>query len=232
MLDGFARKVDKGRDPRQPIALDILKKVIQALCNRSYEVHLYHAAFTTAFFGFMRVVEITAEAKERVQRLVLKRSDIKFLEKAQRRALEISFRFSKKQSKWFTTGHRLAQASQRNSVCPVTATQQFCDIRSATGASLFFYFDGSPVTRSQFGATLKRVVKFAGVAGSYFRSHSFRTGAASTAAMQAYRTGKFKKWVAGARPLLKLIFDSGFRLIQLGSTAYLTVSLFLLFCFL
>ena len=29
------------------------------------------------------------------------------------------------------------------------------------------YFEGSPITRSQFGATLKRAVEFAGAAGSY-----------------------------------------------------------------
>ena len=167
--------------------------MIQALphiCNSSYEVHLYHAAFTTAFFGFMRVGEITAEAKERLQRSVLQRSDIKFLEEAQLRALEISFHFSKNNQNG--PPQVIVLPTQANGVlCPVTATQEFCDIRPATGASC--HFDGSPVTRSQFGAILKRSVEFAGVAGSYFRSHSFRIGAASTTVMQGVPDWKIQE---------------------------------------
>ena len=140
----------------------------------------------------MRLGEITAQAKGRVQRSVLKRSDIKFLEEAQRRALEISFRFSKNNQNG--PPQVIVLPTQANGIlCPVTATQQFCDIRPATGASLFCHFDGSPVTRSQFGATLKRAVEFAGVTGSYFRSHSFRIGAASTAAMQGVPDWKIQE---------------------------------------
>ena len=186
MLHGFARKVGKERDPRFPITMVVLENIIRALqkvCSNVYERKMYHAAFTIAFFGFMRVGEVTAEAKSRVQPATLKGADVIFIRVGGAECLQVSFRCSKNNQcgpPQVIVIHRQSNPA----LCPVLAMRQFLQDRPAAGKALFCHFDGMPLTRSQFSSMLERTVAFAGLARTLFRSHSFRIGAASTAAMQ------------------------------------------------
>ncbi|KAJ8322269.1 LOW QUALITY PROTEIN: hypothetical protein KUTeg_000740 [Tegillarca granosa] len=60
LLEGL-RRSGKSKDTRAPITLPILTQLPRALvciCFSSYEAKLFHAAFTLAFFGFLRVGEL------------------------------------------------------------------------------------------------------------------------------------------------------------------------------
>ena len=54
--------------------------------------------------------------------------------------------------------------------------------RPAVRGPLFVYADGSPLTRERLVAAVKRALERAGVSGAGYSGHSFRIGAATTAA--------------------------------------------------
>ena len=60
MLQGMQR-LDKKKDSRKPITIDILQKIIPILhmvCSSNYETHLLSAAFLFAFFVFLKMVKL------------------------------------------------------------------------------------------------------------------------------------------------------------------------------
>ncbi|VDI67713.1 Hypothetical predicted protein [Mytilus galloprovincialis] len=74
------QRLGKRVDSRKPITVDVLKRIILILhhvCKSNYETTLFRAAFALAFFGFMRIGEITYVNKN-ADNHVLKISDIKF----------------------------------------------------------------------------------------------------------------------------------------------------------
>lgn len=79
MLLGYRRDVGVNRDLRQPITLDILERILPALthvCHSIYEAVLFRAVFSLAFFGFMRVGEITADSRSAPRASVLHITDL------------------------------------------------------------------------------------------------------------------------------------------------------------
>ena len=184
MLDGFGRKVGRGVDVRQPITLDLLKRIVLALphiCANSFEASLFHAAFTLAFFGFMRVGEITS-ASNRDRKISLAPSDIQVRQEKGVRALRVTIRHSKNNQNGPPQVISIPSQADRT-ICPVEAMQNFAGARPNGAATLFCHFDTSPLTRAQFTGVLSKALDFVGVTGQ-FGSHSFRIGAATTAAMQ------------------------------------------------
>ena len=67
-------------------------------------------------------------------------------------------------------------------VCPVKAMQAYLAMRPKVTEQLLIHFNGKPLTRFQFQAVLKKAATFLGLDTSRFSSHSFRIGAATTAA--------------------------------------------------
>ncbi|KAJ8314930.1 hypothetical protein KUTeg_007080 [Tegillarca granosa] len=78
LLEGL-RRSGKSKDSRAPITLPILTQLPRALvciCFSSFEAKLFHAAFTLAFFGFLRVGEIALSNCKSNSSTVLSISDI------------------------------------------------------------------------------------------------------------------------------------------------------------
>ncbi|KAJ8304300.1 hypothetical protein KUTeg_017883 [Tegillarca granosa] len=93
LLEGL-RRSGKSKDTRAPITLPILIQLPRALvciCFSSYEAKLFHAAFTLAFFGFLRVGEIALSNCKSNSSTVLSISDISI----QTGILKVIIRFSK-----------------------------------------------------------------------------------------------------------------------------------------
>ncbi len=81
ILEGCRR--DNPRvDSRLPVTfLEILKQlvaVLPAICKSQYEYVLFRAAFTLAFFGFLRVGEFTCSSKKAPTERVLSINDVSF----------------------------------------------------------------------------------------------------------------------------------------------------------
>ena len=66
--------------------------------------------------------------------------------------------------------------------CPVKALRQFIQIHPRNSEVLFVHFNGAPLSRQQFQSVLKKAARVLGWSVDGFSSHSFRIGAATTAA--------------------------------------------------
>ena len=69
--------------------------------------------------------------------------------------------------------------------CPVKVVWEYWKIRKHTNmnTALFSFMDGSSITRQFFSDQLKLFLTWANLDNHKYKSHSFRIGAASTAAM-------------------------------------------------
>ena len=68
------------------------------------------------------------------------------------------------------------------SLCPVTALLNYLIIRGSTPGPLFHFHNSKPLTKSNFTAKFREYLTLAGVDCTTYSGHSFRIGAASTAA--------------------------------------------------
>ena len=66
-------------------------------------------------------------------------------------------------------------------LCPVEALLRYLHLRGSHPGPLFIFQNGIPLTRSRLNSLLTMVLKVCGVNGDY-TGHSFRIGAATTAA--------------------------------------------------
>ncbi|CAG2196532.1 unnamed protein product [Mytilus edulis] len=179
------------KDTRLPITRDILEKLLRSLaviCKNGYETKLFMASFSLAFHGFMRVGEITVDCKNK-QMHTVKFENIKLCDAR----LEVLLTSSKTDQ--FGSGTTIVISKQKNkNVCPVQIMANFIKVRPPYLGPLFCHFDGSPLTRYQFSALLKRSLSVIGIENNGFKSHSFRIGMATTCALEGHAT----VWIVGS----------------------------------
>ena len=85
-------------------------------------------------------------------------------------------------------------SSQLNKqLCPVAALAAFLPIHSQEEGLLFCHLDGSPLSKYQFSAILKRALSVLGVTHAKIPSHSFRIGMATQCAIDGYSDDHIKK---------------------------------------
>ena len=179
LLQGFARSVPQ-KDTRCPVTFLRLLQLIPVLgkiCTNTYETLLFTAAFTTAFFGFFRIGELVGQKKGSYKGLEIK--DVKVSQTNVRIHLPTSKTDQLKKGEIVT----IPRVTNNPTVCPVQSLSKFIDTRPESSSMLFVHRNGSQLTRYQFQAVLKKASKFLGWQPKKFSSHSFRIGAATTAAM-------------------------------------------------
>ena len=168
---------------REPITIPILHKLkaqLQAHRNfNRFDKCLLWAAFTLAFYGFLRGGELTTSSLHNFNPLRdLSVDDI---------VLSPDFlRFTIKQSKtdqFRQTVSRTIPATGM-STCPVWAMIQYLKLRSTHRKTnpLFIWHTGDNLTCEALSLTLKLLIAAAGMDPSHFSSRSFRIGAATTVA--------------------------------------------------
>ena len=176
MLKGMSR-LDKRHDCRKPITLDILVRLLEALntvCFSVYESKLFRAAFSIAFFAFLRVGEIAVcNANENH---VIKRSNIVFDSKSEE--LYLTIPYSKTDQLGQTTTLILEQRVH-TSVCPVKILLDYLSVRSNVEGPLFCHMNNQCLTRYQFSKMLHNTLAFIGYNPADFNTHSLRIGAAT-----------------------------------------------------
>jgi hypothetical protein len=172
-------------DNRVPISLPILQQLIDSLphiCASQFESTMFKAVFLGAFFVFLRVGEFAVVSNSRVQESVLVFGDVQFSKPGSHdQFVGLTFRQSKNNQHGFPQRIRLVTTSSK-SLCPVQGFLDFIAIRPEYPGPFFCHFDSSPLTRYQFNSVLRKAVFFAGLGGQQIRGHSFRIGAASSAA--------------------------------------------------
>lgn len=193
-------------DSRLPITPSILRRLVQALAhtNLSYfQQILLKAMYLLAFHAFLRVGEMISGngSSHALQyedlRLVSDHSSIT--------RLEITFH-SYKGNYNIRPVVISIDRKQDTSICPVLALEQYIRLRGTTPGPLFRLAPNIPISYHFFGICMKQTVIAAGLPPNSYSSHSFRIGAASSAAaagipdeeiqqMGRWRSLAFKRYI-------------------------------------
>ena len=135
------------------------------------------AAFTLAFFGFLRSAEFCSPATSRFSALhTLLRSYITIHSSH----LNVHVKVSK--ADLFHNGSNLIIRATGSSICPVRAMAKYLDTTTHNNKPLFIFCNGSYLTRSSLTSILRALLGRSSIYISIYSSHSFRIGAATTAA--------------------------------------------------
>lgn len=178
MLEGIKRS-NPGHDQRLPITPVLLKLILSKLpsvCTSVYESKMFSAAYTLAFHGFLRVGEVTA-TRYNANR-ILSVNDVEI--DLSNQTLRLHIRYSKTDQ--LGQGTTIKISSTGDAICPVKHLTEYLQCRQSSDGPLFKHFSGQALTRYQFSAVLKKALALIGIHYSRYKSHSFRIGAATSAA--------------------------------------------------
>ena len=173
------RKFQKKK--RLPITPNILLELYYHLFNSSRPYNdklMLWAAMLTAFFGFLRISEYTAtRAKSFEEDITLCVSDVFFNATD---GCDLQLKGSKTDP--FRVGVRIKLSANQSVLCPVQSLKTYLLSHPTGYGPLFVFENGSYLTRQSFSATLKSLLNNrVGIS-----THSFRIGAATTAAARGF----------------------------------------------
>ena len=162
-----------------PVTPQLLLKIKHCLFSTTFSTLqwplMLWAAITCAFFCFLRSSEFVAPYIRRYkQSTTLLYSDVSLVNNL----FHINIKASKTDPFW--QGGIIWLAPTNNVICPFTAMTQFLPHHPLKSGPLFSYNDGSFLTRRWLSTLLKQVIPSQDQ--SQISTHSFRIGAATTAA--------------------------------------------------
>ena len=170
------------KPPRIPITPPLLLTLGQNLWNSSYhhrDKAMVWAAMTTAFYGFLRVSEYTTPLiRYYDQATTLCFDDVQFVSPS-----HVTIHIKASKTDPFRAGVSISLHANNTALCPVHALEKFMGQHHSRSGPLFVWNDGRFLTRSGMAAALNRM-KPAYITN--MSTHSFRIGAASTAAAAGY----------------------------------------------
>ena len=182
-LKGLRRRKPRARDARLPITplvLSILEST-RAKNPDTYEQLLIWAACCLGFFAFMWSGELTIPAGTAFNPTRhLTPRDIAIDNWQQPSALQVHLKASKTDPTRQGVDPFIGRTY--NALCPVVAMLKYLAIRGCSEGPLFRLQDGSPLTRPHLVDKVKATLRKAGVDPTHYSGHSFRIGAATTAA--------------------------------------------------
>ncbi|XP_056103256.1 uncharacterized protein LOC130082429 [Rhinichthys klamathensis goyatoka] len=186
LIKGIQKTQPTRPDARQPITLDILTKCISTL-RRGYHstntARTLDAMFILAFFGFLRCSEltITSNFNPKVHPTI---SDLSVLDNK-----TISYFIKQSKTDQMKKGHFIYIFNLQSPIQPYQTLFAYSQFRNSQTKSpsdpLFTDEFNRPVTRFWFQKHLKSILLQANIPANNFSSHSFRIGAATTAAQKA-----------------------------------------------
>ena len=183
LLKGIHRSIPSSpRAKRLPITPAILKTMhtVWSQYPVTFNKVMLWAACCMGFFGFMRAGEFTCRSPNTPPDDTLSVSDISIDSRVNPQVLIVRLRHSKTDP--FGAGVNLYLGRTGNTLCPVAAVLGYLAICPSTPGPLFHLQDGTPLSRTHLVTHIRDALSCAGIDASQFSGHSFRIGAASTAA--------------------------------------------------
>ena len=196
-----AAKVHVPKPPRLPITIMILHRLlvdIDSVVHVSYHRILLKAMFTVAFFGLMRIGEVTMTANKQVPLML---SQVAISPK------QVTISISNfKHNKSNKSVEVILERQGDHVVCPVYNLANYLLARGYGSGPLFAFPDLAPVPRLFFAKHLRLLITFAGLDSSRYLGHSFRIGGASYYAELGYSDAQLRlmgRW--GSNAFIKYI---------------------------
>lgn len=209
LLHGAA-KLRPSNDQRAPVTKSILHQLVLSSPHVSicyYNNVLTAAMYLLAFHAFLRIGEI-AVTKASQSNSVLQLNQLSV------NTEECTVVFHSYKHYQGPPVSLVISAHAGSPFCPVQAIKSYLAVRRNSPGPLFIFPGGTPVSKSFFGDQLKKSLAWAGLSNSSYKGHSFRIGAATTAAMQGvadeeiqrmgrWKSQAFKKYIR--IPMLQLL---------------------------
>ncbi|XP_048239850.1 uncharacterized protein LOC124136472 [Haliotis rufescens] len=185
IVQGVKRHQGLSTSPRLPITTPILAKIVMALNHGVFDPYtcgLLKAVCCLAFFGFLRCGEFACDTDNfnPVYNLTLRA--------VQFSKISASFTLLLAASKTdpFRKGVTITYTATGNCVCPVASMQAYLVQRHRyavhSADPLFVTVDGKVLCRTYFIVQLKKLLRLCGYNDNAYNGHSFRIGAATSAA--------------------------------------------------
>ena len=169
--------------PRLPITPDILRRLKQLWDPKAsnQDVAMLWAACTLGFFGFLRCGEFTCLSGQAYdQSCHLSLEDVAIDSPSNPSVMRVRLKQSKTDP--FRQGVDIFLGTTKTSLCPVMAMLAYLALRGRSAGPLFIRSNGSPLTRSHLVDSVKSALRQCGIDPAKYNGHSFRIGAATTAA--------------------------------------------------
>ena len=186
VLDGIRRtRVAQGRSTpriRLPITIAVLRQ-IRGVIDRAPDPdsHVFWAVATVAFFGFFRLGELlVGNEAEYTTTTHLSWGDVAVNSNSMASMVKIHLKRSKCDQ--FGAGADVLLGRTGCDVCPVEAIIAYVNQRGKSPGYFFIDSGGNVITKPRFITKLRDYLKAIGLPSDQFAGHSFRIGAATTAA--------------------------------------------------
>ena len=180
LLKGIKRVQGPVTPRRLPITIDHLRAIQRSLDLSTRDHVMLWAACCIGFFGFLRAGEFTVNAPFQSS-LHMTVSDLQADSLVNPTCFKVRIKCSKTDP--FRLGCDIYLGRTEGAVCPIRALGHYLTVRGSAEGPLFTFGDGRPLSRQQLSSTVQSILSAAGYSGVY-SGHSFRIGAATTAAAQ------------------------------------------------
>ena len=182
---GYRRKsANGGGRPRLPITPAILQalKAVWVLEDDAFNASMLWAASCLCFFGFLRSGEVVVPSDTSFDSAVhLCFGDVSVDSHAAPTVLTVCLKASKTDP--FRKGVSIVIGRGKGGICPVAAVLSYMVLRGSGPGPLFLFRDGAFLTRPRFVAAIRLLcLKQGSTPCRPYSGHSFRIGAATTAA--------------------------------------------------
>lgn len=168
---------------RLPITAAVLERIrVQLVASSHPHRELLWAISCTAFFGFFRLGELLpASTKDMLDVAVVRWGDVAVDKRDNPSMVRIHLHRSKCDQ--FGVGADIVLGRTGRPLCPVTAVLQYLAVRGSGPGVFFRRPDARVATKAWFTEQLREVLAALGLPQHLYAGHSFRIGAATTAAM-------------------------------------------------
>ena len=193
LVKGFKRKTPNSTRCRLPITPEILKKLRQVWDQspQKRDAQMMWAASCLCFFGFLRSGETgTPTCKDYDQAYHLCVDDVRVNSRSSPTFIQVRIKASKTDA--YRQGVMIYVGRTANNLCPVAAVLTYMVARGQDSGPLFKWENGRFLTREAFVAAVRKALAEAGIAPKDYLGHSFRIGAATTAAQQGLQDSLIK----------------------------------------
>ena len=167
------------------------------ICGSDYRRYLFTAMCTTAFFGFLRIGEITYCPRSSAM-LQLDQVGQPLDNSCNIVGFKLTFKNFKHSYNQRAVSITL---NQRSDVCPVQSLLAYLSRRGFSNGPLFCTEDGRAVLRKIFTDHLALIFRTCGLDPAKYKGHSFRIGAATLAAENGFSDAQIRllgRWKSNA----------------------------------
>jgi len=184
ILRGIKAERGKQGNPscsRLPITPGILRKLkrVWVGSDTSFRSIMLWAAFLTTFFSFCHSGEITVETEGQYDPNT--HSNVATDNPSDPTVLSLNIKLSKTDQG--RVGCQVILGKTNDDLCPVTALLQYLSRWGCLPGPLFHWQDGTPLSKAKFVEAVRQGLAAANLPAQHYAGHSFRIGAATTAAM-------------------------------------------------